>query len=157
MVLPEPFLLWSATQAERGRGFGSDSDSKMELNTSALPGWFCRWRRARIARGKKRSGFARLSVNWGTSSCGPAAGSPTNPSLATPQLPWGAQVVGVALVRQLEISGVLWVAWPSDRRLESIVAARNLVVRSFLCSTGNLDWLNCVRSVSVRRRIVVRE
>ncbi len=60
---------------------------------------------------------------------------------------------GLAFVRQREISGVLWVGWPSDRRLESILAARNLVVRSFLSSTGNLDWLNGVRGVSVPRRI----
>ena len=39
-----------------------------------------------VRRGKReRSRFARLYLYWGTSSCGPAAGSP-NPSLATPQL-----------------------------------------------------------------------
>ena len=65
--------------------------------------------RVRAPRGRKeRSRFARLFFCWGTSSCGPAAGSP-NPSLATPQLAMRRALVDGRAVQELGMLGVLWV------------------------------------------------
>ena len=63
------------------------------------------------------------------------AGSP-NPSLATPQLAMTRSLVDDEVGPEPQISGVLWVGRPSERRLESILEARNFVVCS---SDGSRD------------------